>query len=274
MSSWGKLFHLQKTHFWQIGWEVTLRVSSASLSLMILQKLLWKKTNPLKQLHFDFEHYELSALQCITEITFQIPKVVVHVYTSILFSIDASPQLWRGKISLFIKILQFQKYNKQNNKKNAKRFDPSTKSSSQCFFAPGGPWINVKVLAAAESKASIWLGFNFRDGLMPLGRQRKNWGGVEKSPLSLASLVFCVFGIEKTKGLLVFVDVMRLLHCLFHCCLFRVNQKNKKKNVQHEPTICWHGKLSTKWSFTKIEKWHHYQNNTTRGKSNTISLWY
>ena len=35
-------------------------------------------------------------------------------------------------------------------------------------IAPGGPWINVKVLAAAESTASIWLGFNFRDGLMPL----------------------------------------------------------------------------------------------------------
>ena len=86
-------------------------------------------------MHFDFELYELSALQCITEITFQIPKVVVHVYTSILFSIDASPQLWHGKISLFITILQFQKYNKQNQKKNAKRFDPSTKSSSQCFFS-------------------------------------------------------------------------------------------------------------------------------------------
>ena len=89
---------------------------------------------------------------------------------------------------------------------------------------------------------------------MPLGRQRKNWG-LKISVGPLASLVFCVFGIEKTKGLLVFVDVMRLLHCLFHCCLFHVNKKTKyKKNVQHEPTIFWHGKLSTKWSFTKIEK--------------------
>lgn len=166
----------------------------------------------------------------------------------------------------------------EQGKKNAKRFFTLNKIFKSMFcFAPGGPWINVKVLAAAESKASIWLGFNFRDGLMPLGNANAMSLGCFGWKISvgpLASLVF--FGIEKTKGLLVFVDVMRLSHCLFHCCLFRVNQKNKvqKKNVQHEPTICWHGKLSTKWSFTKIEKWHHYQNNTTRGKSNTISPWY
>ncbi len=150
------------------------------------------------------------------------------------------------------KILQFQKI-----WQTQKKIFPLNR------IAPGGPWINVKVLAAAESTASIWLGFNFRDGLMPLvvlsevdgGRHRKNWVG-KKSPLffcmSLVSLV-----LEKNERVACFFDFMRLFWFCYTVCftvaffMWTKKQCTKiyKKHVQHEPRICWHGKLSTKWSF-------------------------
>ena len=120
------------------------------------------------------------------------------------------------------------KKNEKKKKKTLKRFDPSTKSSNHFFFLHlEDPGSMLKYWLLPNPRHPFDSGLNFRDGLMPLGRQRKNWG-LKISVGPLASLVFCVFGIEKTKGLLVFVDVMRLLHCLFHCCLFHsVEPKNK-----------------------------------------------